>query len=185
MHRRDPPIAGAFRDGQRYVHWEGEILSILLSRYIAGSAATVLRYTCDSDAKNWTAMATNRGLLRQIDADSQDLPARNSVRNEPYLNVRQVRLRAHAQGPTQGRKAPLFFPENVFFTLSVINVRPPHLAGPPPLHPWGPRASSGPGQSRSRIVIEPASVPEAAAKPALRHAGLYGARLVAWIPFLR
>ena len=40
------------------------------------------------------------------------------------------------------------------------------------------------GQSRSRIVIEPASVPEAAAKPALRHAGLYGARLVAWIPFL-
>ena len=41
------------------------------------------------------------------------------------------------------------------------------------------------GQSRSRIVIEPASVPEAAAKPALRHAGLYGARLVAWIPFLR
>jgi hypothetical protein len=40
------------------------------------------------------------------------------------------------------------------------------------------------GHSRSRIVIEPASVPEAAAKPALRHAGLYGARLVAWIPFL-
>jgi hypothetical protein len=28
------------------------------------------------------------------------------------------------------------------------------------------------GRSRCRIVIEPASVPEAAAKPALRHAGL-------------
>ena len=40
------------------------------------------------------------------------------------------------------------------------------------------------GHSRSRIVIEPASVPEAAAKPALRHAGLYGAGLVALIPFL-
>ena len=79
----------------------------------------------------------------------------------------------------------LFFPENLFFTLSVINVRRPHLAGPPPLHPWGPRATPDVGHSRSRIVIEPASVPEAATKPALRHAGLYGARLVAWIPFLR
>ena len=47
--------------------------------------------------------------------------------------------------PDSGKEAPLFFPENVFFTLSVINVRPPHPAGPPPLHPWGPRASSGPG----------------------------------------
>jgi hypothetical protein len=33
-------------------------------------------------------------------------------------------------------------------------------------------------------VIELASVPEAATKPALRHAGVYSARLVAWIPFL-
>jgi hypothetical protein len=40
--------------------------------------------------------------------------------------------------------APLFFfPENLFFTLSMINVRRPHLAGPPPLHPWGPCANSG------------------------------------------
>jgi hypothetical protein len=30
------------------------------------------------------------------------------------------------------------------------------------------------GQSRSCIAIEPASVPEAATKPALRHAGPYG-----------
>ena len=38
--------------------------------------------------------------------------------NEPHLKVRQVRLRAHAQGfPTQGRKPPLFF-QKIFFSLS-------------------------------------------------------------------
>ena len=50
--------------------------------------------------------------------------------------------------PDSRKEPPSFFPENLFFTLSMINVRPPHLAGPPPLHPWGPRASSGPGQSQ-------------------------------------
>ena len=85
--------------------------------------------------------------------------------------------------PDSRKEAPLFFSRKCFFTLSVINVRPPHPAGPPPLHPWGPAPTPDVGHSRSRIVIEPASVPEAAAKPALRHAGLYGARLVAWIPF--
>ena len=87
--------------------------------------------------------------------------------------------------PTQGRKPPLFFSRKSFFHLSVINVRPPHLAGPPPPTRGVPAPTPDLGQSRSRIVIEPASVPEAAAKPALRHAGLHGARLVAWISFLR
>ena len=41
------------------------------------------------------------------------------------------------------------------------------------------------GQSRSRIVIEPASVPEAAAKPALRHAGLVRRSACCVDPFLR
>ena len=77
---------------------------------------------------------------------------------------------------------PLFFSENLFFTLSVINVRLPHLAGPPPLPRGVPAPAQDLGHSRSRIVIEPVSVPQAAAKAALRHAGLYGAGLLPGSP---
>ena len=86
--------------------------------------------------------------------------------------------------PNSRKEGPSFFPENVFSPLSVINVRRPHPAGPPTPPPVGSPPTPDIGQSRGRIVIEPASVPEAATKPALRHAGLYSARLVAWIPFL-
>jgi hypothetical protein len=96
---------------------------------------------------------------------------------------RQVRLRGHGLPNSRKEALSLFFPRKCFFTLSVINVRPPHLAGPPPTR-GVPAPIQDLGHSRSRIVIEPASVPEAASKPALRHAGLYGAGLVAWIPFL-
>ena len=41
------------------------------------------------------------------------------------------------------------------------------------------------GKSRSRIVIEPVPFPEAAAKPALRHAGLCVAGPLHGFPFLR
>ena len=47
-------------------------------------------HLCDPDTQSWKAMSTN-GPRRQIGADSQDLPARNSVRNEPCVKVRQVR----------------------------------------------------------------------------------------------
>ena len=57
--------------------------------------------------------------------------------------------------------SPLFFSRKSFFTLSVINVRPPHPAGPPTPPPVGSPPAQDLGQSRSRIVIEPASVPEA------------------------
>ena len=55
-------------------------------------------------------------------------------------------------------------------------LHPPPVGSPRQLRTWA--------VPESRIVIEPASVPETAAKPALRHDGLYGGGLVAWIPFL-
>ena len=62
-------------------------------------------------------MSTN-GPRRQIGADSQDLPARNSVRNEP------LRKRCAKRGSELMLKArlkegtPLFFFQKIFFSLS-------------------------------------------------------------------
>ena len=76
-----------------------------------------------------------------------------------------------------------FFRKSFFHSLGdkCQTAAPGGPSTPPPV--GSPAPAQDLGHSRSRIVIEPASVPEAAAKPALRHAGLYGARLVAWIPF--
>jgi hypothetical protein len=70
--------------------------------------------------------------------------------------------------PNSRKEGPLFFFRKSFF----------HSLGDKcqTAAPGGPSTPPAPtqdlGHSRSRIVIEPASVPEAAAKPALRHAGL-------------
>ena len=73
----------------------------------------------------------------------------------------------------------------MFFSLSLGDkcqtAAPGGPSTPPPV---GSPPKPDIGQSRGRIVIEPASVPEAATKPALRHAGLCSARLVRGSPFL-
>src|SRR6476469_1764137 len=62
------------------------------------------------------------GPRRQIDADSLNLTAKNSNRTS-QSKARHVRLRAHAEDfPTQGKRAPSFFSENLFLTLTVINI---------------------------------------------------------------
>ena len=63
--------------------------------------------------------------------------------------------------PDSRKEAPLFFFRKCFFHSLVITVSPPHRW---PLHPSTrgvPAPSPDVGQSRSRIVIEPPSVPSA------------------------
>ena len=84
---------------------------------------------------------------------------------------------------TQGRKF-LFFSQKMFFYSLGDKCQTAAPGGPSTPPPVGPRASSGPGPLKKSHRHWSGSVPQAAAKPALRHAGLYGAGLVAWIPFL-
>src|SRR6478672_3442778 len=99
------------------------------------------------------------GPRRQIDADSLNLTAKNSNRTS-QSKARHVRLRTHAEDfPTQGKKDPLFLRKSFFDSHGDKYLTAARCGPSTP-----PAPTQDLGHSRSRIVIEPASVPEAAAK---------------------